>query len=116
MTSAAGLSEPASVNVITPVTTAALHGHVDLVLYRFPMAGITLEFLVLPRQVEIRIIVMTEAPDVPAVGVVTGDTRFAQLSLMVVLGFMTAHALHRCLPIPGSRVAFLAGDNGVKTD
>jgi len=111
-----GLSEAAPVRIIPAVTADAGHGHFDLVLDGLPVTLVTLELLVLPREVEIRLLVVVKSPDIPSVGVMARNARLPKTPLMLILRLVAPDALDRCLPVQSTRMALLAGHDGVKSD
>ncbi len=116
MATLASRSERSTVNVVLPVATEARRGQVDLPLHDFPVAGAAIQPEMGAIESIIGLTVVVEAPEGPAIRVVTQLAIGTQTAFVNVLGLMAADAFQDRVSVFPRQMAFFARGRRMQSD
>ena len=112
----AALAKASAMHVVAQMTGIARRGHGDILTHRFAVAGFASKALVAVFEDKVRLLVVVEPPERPAVRVMAVAAFRSELALVPVGLLVTADAVERCPLVGGGKVALLALDDSVQTD
>ena len=113
MAALALIAKATVVNIVIGMTAGAAARQADFAFAGPLVAGVAIQPLVRAVQLEVRALVVVEAPRLPVVGVVTIAAIRSELELVLVILLVAGDALHLGVPEGRREVAFFALHLGV---
>ena len=109
-------TKPTAMDVVTLMTVGAGRRHADGPSRWFFMARVAVQAFVGAIQHEIRLGVVVESPQAPAIGVVTEPAFCPQAPFVIIIPHVATHTVRPCVLIGWRQVTGPAGGSGMQPD
>lgn len=116
MTTLAGATIRAGVDVVLGMAAVAILGQLDCVFDRVLVARIAMDFFVRAVELKFRVFVVIEDPHLPIGAVVAAAAMWSLLTFMHIVAGMTCRTLHFCVLKRRRGVTFFTGNGGMRTE